>query len=403
MDPHPPPAAELIRRLRNKEATIGVIGLGYVGLPICLAAGEAGLKVLGFDIDSAKSQAIHRRQSYLRHIPGARIASLVERGLLSAMADFTRLTEPDAVLICVPTPLTAHLEPDLSFVVSTGRTVAQHLRRGQLIILESTTYPGTTMEVLRPILEAGGLKCDRDFFLAFSPEREDPGNLEFSTSRIPKVIGADSPEALEAAVALYAHFVTRTVTVSSSATAEAVKLTENIFRSVNIALVNELKIIFEAMGIDVWEVIEAAKTKPFGYMPFYPGPGTRRALHPHRSVLSHVEGTRVWDHDALHRAGRTDQFEHAAACGRQARTGARCQPRTRPARRPCSGRRRGVQEERRRHAGKPIAAADGDAGSAWRAEQLLRSVCARHTGNPRAQVAGGSPFAAVGPGRLRLL
>jgi UDP-N-acetyl-D-glucosamine dehydrogenase len=273
MDLQPFPAAELIRRIRNKEATIGVIGLGYVGLPICLAAGEAGLQVLGFDIDPAKSQAIHRRQSYLRHIPGARIASLVECGLLSATADFARLTEPDAVLICVPTPLTAHLEPDLSFVVSSGRKVAQHLRRGQLIILESTTYPGTTMEVLRPILEAGGLKCDRDFFLAFSPEREDPGNLEFSTSRIPKVIGADAPEALEAAMALYAHFVTRTVTVLSSATAEAVKLTENIFRSVNIALVNELKIIFEAMGIDVWEVIEAAKSKPFGYMPFYPGPG----------------------------------------------------------------------------------------------------------------------------------
>jgi UDP-N-acetyl-D-glucosamine dehydrogenase len=273
MDMQPCPAAELIRRIRNKEATIGVIGLGYVGLPICLAAAEAGLKVLGFDIDPAKSHAILRRESYLRHIPGARIACLVECGLLSATADFARLSEPDAVLICVPTPLTAHLEPDLSFVVSSGRTVAQHLRRGQLIILESTTYPGTTMEVLRPILEADGFKCDRDFFLAFSPEREDPGNLEFSTSRIPKVIGADAPVALEAAMALYGHFVTSTVAVLSSATAEAVKLTENIFRSVNIALVNELKIIFEAMGIDVWEVIEAAKSKPFGYMPFYPGPG----------------------------------------------------------------------------------------------------------------------------------
>ena len=266
-------AAELIHRLKRKEATIGVIGLGYVGLPICLAVGEAGLKVVGFDIDPAKADSINRGVSYLSHIPGQRISALVELGRLAATADFTRLAEADAVLICVPTPLTAHFEPDLSFVVSTGQTIARHLRAGQLIILESTTYPGTTVEVLRPILEMTGLKCDRDFFLAFSPEREDPGNREFSTSRIPKVIGADSADTAEASAALYAHFVTRTVNVSSTATAEAVKLTENVFRAVNIALVNELKIIYEAMGIDIWEVIEAAKTKPFGYMPFYPGPG----------------------------------------------------------------------------------------------------------------------------------
>jgi UDP-N-acetyl-D-glucosamine dehydrogenase len=183
------------------------------------------------------------------------------------------LSEPDAVLICVPNPLTPHLEPDFSFVISTGHEIAKHLRRGQLVIVESTTYPGTTKEVLRPILETSGLKCDRDFFLAFSPEREDPGNLEYSTSRIPKVLGADCEEAQDAAAALYDHFVPRTVKVSSTAKAEAVKLTENIFRAVNIALVNELNIIYEAMGVDVWEVIEAAKTKPFGFMPFYPGPG----------------------------------------------------------------------------------------------------------------------------------
>ena len=265
--------AHLIARLESKEATVGVIGLGYVGLPICIAAAEAGLRILGFDVDPAKPHAINQGLSYLKHIPDEQITGLTKRGLLVATDDFVRLSEPDALLICVPTPLTPHLEPDLSFVISTGETIARHLRRGQLVVLELTTYPGTTTEVLRPILETSGLKCDRDFFLAFSPEREDPGNPEYSTSRIPKVVGADCEDALEAAAALYSHFVTRTVKVSSSATAEAVKLTENIFRAVNIALVNELKIIYEAMGVDVWEVIEAAKTKPFGYMPFYPGPG----------------------------------------------------------------------------------------------------------------------------------
>jgi UDP-N-acetyl-D-glucosamine dehydrogenase len=267
------PADDLAARLRQKKATIGVIGLGYVGLPICVAACESGLRTLGFDVDPTKSQAINQGQSYLQHIPASRIGPLVAQGLLSATGDFSRLSEPDALLICVPTPLTAHLEPDLSFVVSTGQQIASHLRRGQLVVLESTTYPGTTVEVLRPILETSGLKCDLDFYLAFSPEREDPGNPDFSTGRIPKVIGADCEQAREAAVALYDNFVSKTVKVSSSATAEAVKLTENIFRAVNIALVNELKVIYGAMGVDVWEVIDAAKTKPFGYMPFYPGPG----------------------------------------------------------------------------------------------------------------------------------
>ena len=273
MDQQLSAAADLIVRLKTKEATIGVIGLGYVGLPICIAAGEAGLRTLGFDTDPAKPEAINQGLSYFKHIPSQRIGPLVEKGSLAATTDFTRLSEPDALLICVPTPLTPHLEPDLSFVISTGKTIARYLRRGQLVILESTTYPGTTTEVLRPVLETSGLKCDRDFFLAFSPEREDPGNLEYSTSRIPRVVGADCEDAQDAAAALYSHFVTRIVKVSSSATAEAVKLTENVFRAVNIALVNELKVIYEAMGIDVWEVIEAAKTKPFGFMPFYPGPG----------------------------------------------------------------------------------------------------------------------------------
>ena len=266
-------AADLIVRLKAKQVTIGVIGLGYVGLPICIAAGEAGLRIIGFDIDPEKPQAIAKGLSYFKHIAGERIRRLVDNGVLAATSDFGRLPEADALLICVPTPLTGELEPDLSFVVSTGEAIAQHLRRGQLIVLESTTYPGTTRDVLRPILETSGLRCDQDFFLAFSPEREDPGNSQYSTADIPKVVGADCDEALEAAAALYGHFVTQIVEVRSSATAEAVKLTENIFRAVNIALVNELKVIYESMNIDVWEVIEAAKTKPFGFMPFYPGPG----------------------------------------------------------------------------------------------------------------------------------
>src|SRR5258708_32093252 len=265
--------ADLIVRIKAKEVTIGVVGLGYVGLPMCIAAGEAGMQILGFDTDPAKPRAINQGLSSLKHIRGELIRPLIEKGSLAATSKFERLSESDVLLICVPTPLTAHLEPDLSFVISTAQTIARHLRRQQLIILESTTYPGTTAEVLRPILETSGLKCNRDFFLAFSPEREDPGNAEYSMSRIPKVVGADCEEAQEAACALYSHFVARVVTVSSSATSEAVKLTENIFRPVNIALVNELKIIYDAMGIDVWEVIEAAKTKPFGFMPFYPGPG----------------------------------------------------------------------------------------------------------------------------------
>jgi len=273
MDTRVAPLSELQGKFKSKTALVGVIGLGYVGLPICVAACEVGFKVLGLDIDPAKPEAINRGQSYLKHIPAPRIGKLVDQGLLTATADFSRLSEPDALLICVPTPLTSHLDPDLSFVVSTAEQIAKRLRRGQIVILESTTYPGTTLEVLRPILETSGLKCDRDFYIAYSPEREDPGNLEFSTSRIPKVIGADCPEAQDAAAALYDNFVPATIKVSSCATAEAVKLTENIFRAVNIALVNELKIVYGAMGIDIWEVIDAAKTKPFGFMPFYPGPG----------------------------------------------------------------------------------------------------------------------------------
>ena len=263
----------LIARIRGHQATIGVIGLGYVGLPLIRAIAERGFGALGFDIDAAKVAVLNDGGSYIRHIPAATIAELRASGKFEATDDFGRLREVDAILLCVPTPLTRQREPDLTYVVRTTHSIAAHLRPGQLIVLESTTYPGTTREVMLPILEQSGLRSEQDFFLAYSPEREDPGNEQYGTSAIPKVVGGDGPLGLRVASALYEEIVARAVPVSSVDVAEAVKLTENIFRAVNIALVNELKIVYEAMGIDIWEVIEAAKTKPFGYMPFYPGPG----------------------------------------------------------------------------------------------------------------------------------
>lgn len=265
--------AELLARLENRQALIGIIGMGYVGLPLAVAFGKSDYRIMGFDLDPAKVDAINGGRSYIKHIEGSAIAGLVDNGQLTATADMARLAEPDVLLICVPTPLTRHLEPDLSFVVSTTELIAKALRPGQLVVLESTTYPGTTMDVMRPILEAGGLRLGEDFFLAYSPEREDPGNPQFSTSSIPKVVGADDAVSRAAALATYQAIVPHTVPVSSAAAAEAVKITENVFRAVNIALVNELKVVLDAMGINVWEVIDAAKTKPFGFMPFYPGPG----------------------------------------------------------------------------------------------------------------------------------
>jgi UDP-N-acetyl-D-glucosamine dehydrogenase len=267
------PAQRLIDRIRNRSAVIGVIGLGYVGIPLALAALRQGFRVVGFDIDATRVAAINAGRETFRHIAMEPLVAASAEGRFIATADFARLAEPDALLICVPTPLSRHREPDLSYVRKTTEAIAARLRPGQLIVLESTTYPGTTDELMRPILEARGLKSGQDFFLAYSPEREDPGNGEFGTADIPKVVGGDGPDALAMADALYGALVVRTVPVSSTATAEAVKLTENIFRAVNIALVNELKQVYAAMGIDIWEVIEAAKTKPFGYMPFYPGPG----------------------------------------------------------------------------------------------------------------------------------
>lgn len=266
-------ASTLLARIQARQAVIGIIGLGYVGLPLAIAIAGAGFKVLGFDIDLRRVAALNQGDGLIKHIANEPIRAAITAGLFEATADFTRLDEPDAILICVPTPLTRQREPDMSYVANSTASVAARLRRGQLVILESSTWPGTTQELMKPVLEAGGLVSGQDFFLAFSPEREDPGNPVYGTQNIPKVVGGDGPDALALAKALYDAFVSATVPVSSPAAAEAVKLTENIFRSVNIALVNELKVIYDAMGLDVWEIIEAAKTKPFGYMPFYPGPG----------------------------------------------------------------------------------------------------------------------------------
>jgi UDP-N-acetyl-D-glucosamine dehydrogenase len=253
---------------------IAIIGLGYVGLPLSLQFARNHCDVLGLDIDSAKVGAISRGESYIKHIEGAQIAAQVQAGRLRASTDFAEVQNVEAVIICVPTPLNKYREPDISYILETGRAIAPHLRPGLLVVLESTTYPGTTEEDLLAVLEQGsGLKAGADFHLAFSPEREDPGNPESKVAVIPKVVGGFTPACLTKALALYGHAIKTLVPVSSCRVAEATKLLENIFRSVNIALVNELKVVYAAMGIDIWEVIAAAKTKPFGFMPFYPGPG----------------------------------------------------------------------------------------------------------------------------------
>jgi UDP-N-acetyl-D-glucosamine dehydrogenase len=265
--------ARFLARIHAKEAVIGIIGLGYVGLPLGLTFAEKGFKVLGFDVDPKKVTALDRGESYIKHLDGARVAAAAKAGTLKATTDFGRLTEADAILICVPTPLTPQREPDMSYVVDTTRAVKERLRKGQLVVLESTTYPGTTDELVRGILEKTGLVAGKDFYLAFSPEREDPGNPTYKTANIPKVVGGFDQDSGDLAEALYQQAISSTVRVSSARAAEAAKLTENIFRAVNIALVNELKVVYDAMGIDVWEVLDAASTKPFGFMRFNPGPG----------------------------------------------------------------------------------------------------------------------------------
>jgi UDP-N-acetyl-D-glucosamine dehydrogenase len=254
--------------------TIAIIGLGYVGLPLCLQFARSGVPVLGLDIDAAKVDAINAGRSYIRHINASHISELITAGTFSASTDFSRIKEVTAAIICVPTPLKRDREPDLSYVLNTGNAIAPHLQRGTLVVLESTTYPGTTEDELRAVLESGsGMRAGADFYLAFSPEREDPGNPASKVADIPKVVGGYTPACLAAAMALYGKAVRTLIPVANCRTAEATKLLENIFRSVNIALVNELKTVYGAMDIDIWAVIAAAKTKPFGFMPFYPGPG----------------------------------------------------------------------------------------------------------------------------------
>jgi UDP-N-acetyl-D-glucosamine dehydrogenase len=271
--PAPGHAERLKRAIDERTARVGVIGLGYVGLPLVELFAGRGFPVLGLDIDPAKVARLQAGQSYIGHISSERVSALRDGGHFEATADFSRLVEADAILICVPTPLGTHREPDLDAVLNTGRTIGRYLRPGQLVVLESTTYPGTTRDVLRPELEAGGLRAGTDFFLAFSPEREDPGNPKFSSGNIPKVIGGWDATSGAVAQRLYGAVVPQVVPVSSCEVAEACKILENTYRAVNIALVNELKLVFDRMGIDIWEVIDAAKTKPFGFQAFYPGPG----------------------------------------------------------------------------------------------------------------------------------
>jgi UDP-N-acetyl-D-glucosamine dehydrogenase len=264
---------QLIQKILKKEALIGIIGLGYVGLPLVLRFCEEGFRVFGFDVDSQKILKLKKGVSYIKSIPSSKISLFIHNRRLNVTNDFSKLSKPDCIVICVPTPLTEKKEPNLQYIEKTTDTIRDHLRKGQLIVLESTTYPGTTEELILPKLDSTGFKVGKDFFLAFSPEREDPGNQQFSTRDIPKVVSGVTPSCHKVVITLYRQIIQKVVPVSSPRAAELTKLLENIYRSVNIALVNELKMLADRMGIDIWEVIEAAKTKPFGFSPFYPGPG----------------------------------------------------------------------------------------------------------------------------------
>ncbi len=266
-------ADSLRQKIADRDVLVGVMGLGYVGLPLVREFCTSGVRMIGFDVDQRKVRMLKAGQTYIEHLPGAFFKGLIQKGLFTPTADMNRLNEPDVILICVPTPLDKMREPDMSYIVSTTRDISQRLRPGQLIVLESTTYPGTTREVCQPMLDATGLKLDRDYFLAFSPEREDPGRIDITTKQIPKVVGGATPTSGKLAAAVYGLALDTVVPVPTCEVAEACKIVENVYRCVNIALVNELKMLFDRMGIDVWDVIEAAKTKPFGFHPFYPGPG----------------------------------------------------------------------------------------------------------------------------------
>lgn len=261
------------KKIEEKQITVGVLGLGYVGLPLAGEFASAGLKVIGFDIDEKKVKTLNSGRSIIKHVPHSKVKQIVKAGRFQATTNMARLKTVDAILICVPTPLNQNREPDMQFIISSTKTIAKYLQPGQLVVLESTTYPGTTREVMAPILQTSGLKAGKDFHLAYSPEREDPGNKNFSTGTIPKVVGGLTKKCCDIACKLYNIAIVRTVPVSSLETAEATKILENVYRSVNIAMVNELKVVFDRMGIDIWEVINAASTKPFGFKAFYPGPG----------------------------------------------------------------------------------------------------------------------------------
>jgi len=263
----------LANKLATKKALVGIMGLGYVGLPLVREFCSGGLKVVGFDVDPEKIKMLNAGKSYIEHIPSSMVKGLTSSGKFRATTNMKELRKVDAIIICVPTPLTKTRDPDMKYVVSTAQAIAPNLQKGQLVILESTTYPGTTSDLVKPILEKSGLKAGKDFYLAFSPEREDPGRKDYTTATIPKVVGADDPMSRELAVKLYSTAIKTVVPVSSTSVAESAKLLENIYRCINIAMVNELKMLFDRMGIDIWEVINAAKTKPFGFQAFYPGPG----------------------------------------------------------------------------------------------------------------------------------
>ena len=298
-----------------EKMKIAVVGLGYVGLPLSLQFARSCVRVLGIDVDPTKVQLLNNGQSYIKHIEQPAIAELLRSGKFSATTDFSLIKEVEAVIICVPTPLNKNREPDLSFIMQTGRSIAPHLAKGALVVLESTTYPGTTEEELRAVLEEGsGMKAGVDFHLAFSPEREDPANEQSKLKQVPKVVGGYTPACLERAMALYSQAIDTLVPVSSCRVAEATKLLENIFRSVNIALVNELKLVYGAMGIDIWEVIEAAKDEAVWVYAVLSRPWAWRSLHPDRSVLSDLESARVRSAYAFYRAGGRDQHTDARAC-----------------------------------------------------------------------------------------
>ncbi|HEY0007642.1 MAG TPA: nucleotide sugar dehydrogenase, partial [Tepidisphaeraceae bacterium] len=266
-------ASELSKKIDSRTAVVGVIGLGYVGLPLMATFSRAGFPVIGFDVDPRKIEALSRGENYLKHLGTDMVSKMQATGKFAATADMSRLGEADVVISCVPTPLGHHREPDLSFIEISSDDIAKTLRKGQLVILESSTYPRTTRDVMLPRLEKGGLKCGSDFFCAYSPEREDPGRKDFNTQTIPKLVGGIDARSGELAVALYRAAIAAVIPVQSAEVAEAAKLLENIYRAVNIALVNEMKVVLDAMDIDIWEVVDAAKTKPFGFQAFYPGPG----------------------------------------------------------------------------------------------------------------------------------